>query len=70
MTSIINPQTDTVIQTYNQYYDILTMRSSGETDMKALAASLTQAHFMGRMADNLKELVNYEDLKTGGSEHR
>ena len=67
--------TDKVMQIYNQYYDILTMRSSnqGEPDLRTIAASLTQAHFMERMADNLKELVYYEDLKTGGkvpSEHR
>ena len=70
MTTIIDSNNDKVLNIYSQYHDILMLRygdSERERNLEHLAASLTQAHFMDHVVCMLKELVNYEDLKTGGS---
>ena len=66
MTTVINPDNDKVIQTYKQYFDILCLssREGSEMEKKALAASLTQSHFMDHIACEMKDLKKLlrEDL--------
>ena len=72
MTTIIDPTNDNVLNTFNQYHDILLLRysdSDRERNLEHLAATLTLSHFMDHIGCQLKESVqveitNYEDLKT------
>jgi uncharacterized protein YjaZ len=66
MTTVIDPTNDNVLNTFNQYHDILMLRygdSDKERNLEHLAATLTQSHFMDHIECQLKELVHYEDLK-------
>jgi len=58
MTTIIDPDNDKVLQTYKQYFDILCLTSGegAEMEKKALAAALTQAHFMDHIVCKLKDM--------------
>lgn len=59
MTSNIDADTDKVLSTYTQYYDILMMRhanSSIDRDVAGLAASLTQAHYADHIVCKLKDI--------------
>lgn len=60
MTALIDPNTDKVLKTYTQYYDILMIRhgdSNKERNLDHIAATLTLSHFMDHIVCKLKDLA-------------
>jgi len=61
MTFQIDPTNDKVLNTFNQYHDILLIRysdSSKERNLDHLAATLTMSHFMDHIVCKLKDMEN------------